>query len=165
MSNDLRALAGFLHSVKRKQYSLDFGALFSQLEDRYNIMEYRRHREARSVDHKADHEAVVAEQIRLREILAPFAKKDRWNFDESALFAFAPPDRGLATQQSSGEKKSKFRITLGFACNADGSEKSEIIFIGKWKQPQCFGKLSPNARGFDYHHNKAAWMTSEIFEQ
>jgi len=35
----------------------------------------------------------------------------------------------------SGKKGSKNRITLGFACNADGSEKLEIFFIRKSKQP------------------------------
>ena len=32
----------------------------------------------------------------------------------------APPDRGLATKHMSGKKKDRFRITLGFACNANG---------------------------------------------
>jgi hypothetical protein len=34
-----------------------------------------------------------------------------------------------------GKKKEKFRITLGFACNADGSEKLPLLFIGKAKKP------------------------------
>src|SRR5438046_2666277 len=70
--------------------------------------------------------------------------KDRWNFDETALFAFAPPDRGLASKQMSGKKKSKFRITLGFACNANGSERRPIFYIGKSKHPRCFKKLTPD---------------------
>jgi len=64
-------------------------------EFRYKIKEYRRHGEAGS----ADLAAVEAERIRMREVLAPFAKRDRWNFDEPALFAFAPPDRGLALER------------------------------------------------------------------
>src|SRR4051794_21323503 len=106
--------------------------------DRYKIKEYHQHGEAGSVDLTT----VETEQIRLREILTPYSKKDWWNFDESGLFAFAPPDRGLAMQQMHGKKQSKFRITVGFACNADGSEKTPIFFIGKSKQPRCFGKVS-----------------------
>jgi hypothetical protein len=34
----------------------------------------------------------------------------------------APPEHGLAIERISGKKKDKFRITVGFACNADGSE-------------------------------------------
>ena len=142
---------------------LCFGSLLLCSEPRrsYKIKEYRRHGEAGSVDLAA----VEAERQRMREVLAPFAKRDRWNFDESGLFAFAPPDRGLATQHLSGKTKSKFRITVGFACNADGSEKMPIFYIGKSKQPRCFKKGSPAERGFYYRNNKKAWMTAELFEE
>ena len=36
--------------------------------------------------------AVEAEQIRVWEILAKFAPRDHFNFDETGLFAFVPPD-------------------------------------------------------------------------
>jgi hypothetical protein len=88
-----------------------------------------------------------------------------WNLNESALFAFTPPDCGLATEMMSGKKSSKFRITIAFACNADGSEKMPPLFIGKYKQPRCFGNLSPQARGFYYQNNSKAWMTSVLFEE
>jgi hypothetical protein len=109
--------------------------------------------------------AVEKERIRLRELLASFPVKDRWNVDETALFPFAPPDRGLASEQMSGTKASKFRLTLLLGCNADGSEKSEVFFIGKYKKPLCFGKTGPNERGFYYRHNKKAWMNRELFEE
>ncbi len=62
----------------------------------------------------------------------------------------APPNRGLAREQMSGKKVDKNRITLGLACNADGSEKDEVFFIGKSKMLRCFKKVSPEARGFYY---------------
>jgi hypothetical protein len=77
----------------------------------------------------------------------------------------APPDRGLATQQMSGKKKEKFRISIGLACNADGSERLEPFFIGKAKKPRCFKKQTPEQRRFYYRHNKKAWMTSSLFEE
>jgi hypothetical protein len=77
----------------------------------------------------------------------------------------APPDRGLATQQMSGKKKEKFRISIGLACNADGSERLEPFFIGKAKKPRCFKKQTPEQRGFYYRNNKKAWMTSSLFEE
>jgi len=82
---------------------------------------------------------VEEEQTRIKELLARFQPEDRWNIDESALFAFAPPDRRLSHQQMSGKHANKFRITLCFACNADGSQKRDIFFIGKSKKPCCFG--------------------------
>lgn len=62
----------------------------------------------------------------------------------------APPDHGLATQQMSGKKKDKFRITIGLACNADGSEKLPLLFIGKSAKPRCFRGRTPKALSFDY---------------
>jgi hypothetical protein len=128
---------------------------------RYKLKEISKHGEAGSVDLQS----VEQEKLRIRELLARFPAADRWNLDKSALFAFAPPDRGLAQQQMSGKKASKFRLTLCFACNADGSERLEIFFIGKSKSPRCFGSKGPNERGFYYHNNKTAWMTADLFEE
>jgi len=65
----------------------------------------------------------------------------------------------------SGKKRSKFWISIGLACNADGSECLPPIYIGKAKKPCCFKKESPEKCGFYYRNNKKAWMTSEIFEE
>ncbi|KIK22672.1 hypothetical protein PISMIDRAFT_79125, partial [Pisolithus microcarpus 441] len=119
------------------------------------------HGEAGSVDLTA----VEAEKMRLKAILANYAPKDIFNFDETSFFPLAPPDRGLATQQMSGKKKDKFRITIGLACNADGSEKLPLLFIGKSAKPRCFRGRTPKALGFDYYNNKKAWMTMVIFEE
>jgi hypothetical protein len=77
----------------------------------------------------------------------------------------APPDRGLSTKQMSGKKADKFRITLGLACNSDGSEKLPPLFIGKSAKPVPFQRKSPRTQGFVYYNNKKAWMTMEIFEE
>ena len=49
----------------------------------YGLREYRRHGEAGSVDP----EAVEAEQKCIQAIMAPFSPRDRFNFDETRLFA------------------------------------------------------------------------------
>ncbi|KIJ48163.1 hypothetical protein M422DRAFT_162816, partial [Sphaerobolus stellatus SS14] len=125
----------------------------------YKIREFRRHGEAGSVNL----ERVAAEHVRVAIILKQFAPRDRFNFDETSLFAFAPPDRGLATKQMSGKKTDKFRLTLGVACNTDGSEKLKLLFIGKSARPRCFKSKSLCSEGFDYYNNKKAWMMQEIF--
>jgi hypothetical protein len=129
--------------------------------NRYKLKEFRRHGEAGSVDIATVH----AEQTRIKELLARFQPEDRWNMDESALFAFAPPDRGLSQRQMSGKKASKFRITIAFACNSDGTEKRKLFFIGKSKKPRCFGRKGPIERGFNYRANKKAWMTRALFQE
>ena len=112
-----------------------------------------------------DQEAVIAEQERVREILAQFAPRDRFNLDEMALLPFAVPDRGLATVHVSGKKVNKFRITLALLCNADGSQKFPIFFIGRARHPVAFNRQDPNREGFHYRHNKTAWMTSALFDE
>ena len=102
---------------------------------RHKLKKIRRHGEAGSVNVVT----VEEEQAHIREILARFRPEDRWNVDETGLFAFAPPDRGLSQKQMSGKRASKFRITLCFACNADGSEKKDLFIIGRSKKPCCFG--------------------------
>jgi hypothetical protein len=65
----------------------------------------------------------------------------------------------------SGKKKEKFCISIGSACNADGSERLNPFFIGKAKKPRCFKKQTPEQRGFYYRNNKKAWMTAVIFKE
>ncbi|KIK11434.1 hypothetical protein PISMIDRAFT_122719 [Pisolithus microcarpus 441] len=127
----------------------------------YNIREHQRHGEAGSVNLTN----VEAEQKQCQKILAQYAPWDHWNFDKTSPFPFAPPDWGLATKQMGGKKKDKFHITVGLACNADGSEKFEPLFIGRSRKPRCFKKQGPQERGFYYCNNKKAWMTSELFKE
>ncbi|KIK78999.1 hypothetical protein PAXRUDRAFT_70136, partial [Paxillus rubicundulus Ve08.2h10] len=82
------------------------------------IKEHQQHGEAGSVNL----DAVEVEQERCCKILAKFQPRDQFNFDETGFFPYAPPDHGLASKQMSGKKKDKFCISIGFACNADGSE-------------------------------------------
>jgi hypothetical protein len=112
-----------------------------------------------------DQEAVKAEQERVWEILARFPPKDRFNLDETALLPFAVPDCGLATVHISGKKVNKFCITLALLCNADGSQKFPIFYIGRARHPVAFNQQDPNQRGFRYRHNKTAWMTSALFDE
>ena len=109
---------------------------------------------------------VVEEKRALQqEILARFHPQDRFNVDEGALLGFNVPDRGMATKSLSGVKKSKQRITILFGCNADGSEKLPLFFIGKAARPRCFRKKTGKELGFNYKNNKKAWMTAVFFEE
>ena len=58
--------------------------------------------------------------------------------------------------QMSGKKASKFRITIRFAVNADGSEKLAPFYIGRYVKLWCFGRQGPNERGFYYRSNKTS---------
>ncbi|KAF9226430.1 hypothetical protein BS17DRAFT_868925 [Gyrodon lividus] len=105
----------------------------------YKICEIRCHGEAASVD--------------LTALLANYAPQDCFRMDETSFNPYALPDHGLATKQLSGKKKEKLWISIGVACNADGSEKLDLFFVGKAAKPQCFNKKTPQEHGFYYHHN------------
>jgi hypothetical protein len=72
----------------------------------HKLKEIQKHGEAGSVDI----ETVKKEQACIKELLARFQPEDCWNVDESALFAFAPPDCGLSQRQMSGKQASKLEI-------------------------------------------------------
>ena len=54
---------------------------------------------------------------------------------------------------------------MGLACNADGTEKLPVLFIGKYARPRCFKNASPESLGLHYRSNKNTWMTMVIFEE
>ena len=127
---------------------------------RHNIKSRVRYREAASID-----EAAIAEQlVQVQAIARQFRPQDVYNCDETGLFWKMTPDRGLATYQVSGIKKDKARITAHFCCNADGSDKLPVWFIGKSARPRCFGAANININALDcvWKSNGKAWMTGEI---
>lgn len=84
--------------------------------------------------------------------------------DETSLFFKLGPSTTLSTQPVPGKKKSKEHITVAFVCNASGTDKRQLVVIGKSVRPQCFGKNFDTAIYRDYCSNKKAWMTTAIFQ-
>ncbi|KNF01369.1 hypothetical protein PSTG_05469 [Puccinia striiformis f. sp. tritici PST-78] len=82
--------------------------------------------------------------------------------DETGLLYEMPPNKSLATKTCSGLKGSKVRLTYHLCCNVDGSDKLKPLIIGNAQKPRSFGKKFASFRGYDYHHNKTAWMTATI---
>lgn len=64
-----------------------------------------------------------------------------------------------------GVKQGKNRISLGFCCNADGSDKRPIAYVGQSAKPRAFGGKSPNTCGFQYWNNKKAWFNNGIMTE
>lgn len=127
---------------------------------RHGIKQRIRHGEAASLD-----EAAIAEQLLGVQLAArAFNPRDIYNCDETGLFWKATPDRGLSTQQYSGTKKQKHRITAHFCCNADGSDKLPVWFIGTATHPRCFGAAQINISAFNcvYKSNTKAWMVTDL---
>ncbi|UYV63923.1 TIGD4 [Cordylochernes scorpioides] len=126
---------------------------------RRNIAFKRLHGEAGSVD--ANSVATWKCGI-IPSLLAKYSPQDIFNADETGLFYKLLPNRTMTIrgEKCEGGKKSKERITVLVCCNIDGSEKLPLLYIGKYRRPQCFHGMNIPS---NYHFNKKAWMTGAIF--
>jgi len=110
------------------------------------------HGEAASVDL----ETVGQERARMQALLAQWPIKDVFNMDETALFYAMTPERGLATEQRSGTKQAKTRLTIALTTNGDGTERLPPFIIGRYWKPRCFQGKTGDRLGFYYRANTRA---------
>jgi DDE superfamily endonuclease/Tc5 transposase DNA-binding domain len=124
--------------------------------------QFRQHGESGAANIDSPAIQLTIESIRTK--IDHYGPRNTYNFDESGLFYNMPPDTTIARQQIEGAKKDKIRISIGFTCNADGSDKWKPLFIGHAKKPRCFERKTGQEHGFLYYNNKKAWMTGSIFQ-
>ena len=107
------------------------------------------------------------EMIAIRQVLSAYSPCNIFNCDESALYWKMIPDWSLTTQHLPGRKKEKARITAHFCCNADGTEKLPIWFIGTARRPWAFQAAGIHIENLNliWKSNQKAWMTSQIMEE
>ena len=113
----------------------------------------------------ADVKAIEIALPELQSAIKQYSPKDVFNMDETGLFYCLTPDRTIATRQLEGMKKDKTRISIALCCNADGSEKLELLIIGHAAKPRAFNKKTGKELGFYYRNNKKAWMTTLLFQE
>ena len=103
----------------------------------------------------------------LPQLLHSYSEEDIYNADESALFYECLPNRTMAfkSDNCSGGKKSKVRITLLFCCNMSGSDKRRLLMIGRSAKPRCFKHVNICRLPVEYVANKRAWMTADIWNR
>ena len=100
----------------------------------------------------------------LPQLIKDYRPCDIFNADETGLYWRALPDGTTAksSEQVSGCKVPKERVTLLIVANMDGSEQLDPLVIGKAKQPVCFKNAHIPLK---YTSNKNAWMTAEIWRE
>lgn len=76
----------------------------------------------------------------LQSILSDYSPDDIYNSDETALFWQCLPDKTLAFkgQKCTGGKLSKNRVSILLTVNMSGTDKRELLVIGKYANPRCF---------------------------
>lgn len=104
------------------------------------------------------------------EEISKYSPENIFNCDETGFFYRCLPNRTVSLKGSKchGGTKSKERITVLLCCNMSGSEKLELLVIGKSAQPRCFPKKttkhhSVSKLGCHYRNQTKAWMNREIF--
>lgn len=125
---------------------------------RWQLKSFKLHGEAGDVDEHAINEQLA----RIRQKVSQYALKDVFNCDESGLFYQMAPDRTIAPSSFAGRKKQKARFTFLAGCNADGTERFPLMFIGNSCKPRCFNKKTGEELGLYYRNNKKAWMNSSL---
>lgn len=100
----------------------------------------------------------------LPQYLARYEPANVFNADETALFFKALPEKTITFKGDPcvGGKRSKERVTVLLASNMSGTERLPLLVIGKARNPRCFKNI--HHFPVQYHANRKAWMTSDIFQ-
>ena len=88
---------------------------------------------------------------------------DIWNADEMGCNYAMAPDCTMCASPVARRKKLKKRLTPLMCANSSGTEKFHFVFLGSGGSPRCFQKKTGELLGFDYAHNKKAWMMMDLF--
>ena len=78
------------------------------------------------------------------------------------------PEISLGTEQHKGGKKDKARITAVLCCNATGTDRAPIWYIGTAARPTCFRTARIQGLenlGGKWRHNPTAWIDHSIMEE
>ena len=119
------------------------------------------HGEADSVDRAQ----LAVNRMELKQLIGQYSPRNVFNFDESALFYRLPPNKTLSTVKRNGKKPEKDLITVAMCCNMTGTEKKDLVVIGKSKQPRAFRKANTKQTKFLYFNNQTAWQNRSTFAE
>ena len=128
---------------------------------RWALKEFKLHGEAGDVEQSTIDNSID----KLRAKVSEYNLKNVFNCDESGLFYQMAPDRTISPSTFAGRKSQKTRFTFLACCNADGTERLPLMFIGISEKPRCFKKKSGQQLGLYYRNNKKAWMTGALFHE
>lgn len=121
------------------------------------------YRKPRNKDDPASEPAATPDPNPLRSAIKDFKKKDVWTAHEFGLCYRMPPEKSSAMTKRPGHKSEYARLTFLACTNGDGSEKFPLMAVGKVPKPSSFKGKTGAEHGFDYVHNKKAWVTSGLF--
>uniref|UniRef100_UPI00398F4254 tigger transposable element-derived protein 4-like n=1 Tax=Pristiophorus japonicus TaxID=55135 RepID=UPI00398F4254 len=96
-------------------------------------------------------------------LLEGYGPRDIFNCDETGVLYRCVGYGALASPAEAPlcRKRARERLSVMACCNMDGSEKCDLLVIGKAQNPRCFRGV--HHLPVTYRASKTAWMTGDIF--
>lgn len=162
-------ISGPILLKKAKDFAISFGhnefeptiGWLSRWKSRNSIVYKKAHGEKGSADEPSASKWLAET---LPAFLESYSPENIYNADETGLFYRATPNGSLVFDKQNivGSKKMMSRLTLLCCVNMAGTDKKRLLAIGNSAKPRAFKNVKQLP--VDYHANKKAWMTSEIFK-
>nr|CAB3238194.1 dihydrolipoyl dehydrogenase, mitochondrial [Phallusia mammillata] len=94
-----------------------------------------------------------------------YSASEIYNCDETGIYFRKLPEKSMyiVNEKLSGDQKCMERLTVLLATNMDGSDKQELLVIGKTMESQCFTGIKKLP--IKYRSNSSAWVTPAIFQE
>eukprot|EP00002_Diphylleia_rotans_P001212 TRINITY_DN10678_c0_g1_i1.p1 TRINITY_DN10678_c0_g1~~TRINITY_DN10678_c0_g1_i1.p1 ORF type:complete len:526 (+),score=94.63 TRINITY_DN10678_c0_g1_i1:73-1650(+) len=164
VTNELLEDIGQLHAtlLNHQNFSASHAWLMRITSD-YNIKKFL----INTVDSQPSDPTIEHTRLHLENAIfsSRFPLENIFNMDETAFMYEYIPDKMLDLQFPNGIKASRVRITLVACCNATGSVKHPLLFIGKVGSNFPLGPDDSEYLRTQYLHHKAAWMNSDTFNK
>lgn len=148
--------AATAEALRRMAFSAGW---LSKLQYRHGLSSKRVHGEAASVNREVVREGRRQMQV----VTSGFERKDVFNMGETAFFFCSSASSSITTTPMAGRKNVKKRLTVAVCCNADGTTKLPLLFVGAVRSPRCFRNQTAEELGVFYESTAKGWMNSELF--
>lgn len=101
----------------------------------------------------------------LRVKLSTYEFNAIWKDDECGLWYMMPPKSAVRPGHIEGCKKQKMSAKFLPCANSDGTEKIQMMMIGKAQRPRWFKRKIGDELGFHHRYNNEDWMNCALFSE
>ncbi|KFM57726.1 Tigger transposable element-derived protein 4, partial [Stegodyphus mimosarum] len=135
----------------------------SRWKSRHDLKFEKAHKEKESPDSEGTE---VWKSTKQPELLENFSADDIYNDDETGMYYRATPDSSLSYKHVAlfGSKKATDRVTVLCFSNVPGTDKRELLGVGKGTKPCFFKGLRMDSSLVVYRANRNAWRPLNVLK-